>query len=101
MLTLATRNLRACPARTILTALAIALGVGMIFATRIVGVTISVSAREAREGRLAGADLEVVSANSASLDARLADLGELPIRGRTEPVRVFGLMGTRTRMDTD
>ncbi|HLF27469.1 MAG TPA: FtsX-like permease family protein [Anaerolineae bacterium] len=73
MLMLAMRNLRARPTRTLLTALAIALGVGMIFATRIVSVTINLSAREAREGQLAGADLEVVSANRASLDARRAD----------------------------
>lgn len=65
MLFLATRSLRARPARTLFTALAIALGVGMIFAMRLVAVTITESARVAREGRLAGADLEVTSAAGA------------------------------------
>ena len=41
MLLLTFRSLRARPARTLLTALAIALGVGMIFAMRIVGVAIA------------------------------------------------------------
>jgi ABC-type antimicrobial peptide transport system permease subunit/class 3 adenylate cyclase len=73
MLLLAYRNLRTRPARTLFTALAIALGVGMIFAMRIVGVTINQSAREAREGRLAGADLEVTSGSGANLNESLAD----------------------------
>ncbi|MBI3242073.1 MAG: FtsX-like permease family protein [Chloroflexi bacterium] len=73
MFLLALRNLRARPARTIFTALAIALGVSLIFAMRIVGVAIDAAAREARQGRLAGADLEVVAANGADFDLLLAD----------------------------
>lgn len=65
MLLLAFRNLRARMGRTLFTALAIALGVGMIFAMRLVGVTIEESARAARESRLSGADLEVSGANGA------------------------------------
>ena len=72
MLTLAVRNLRARPARTIFTALAIALGVGMIFAMRIVGVAVEQTSNEAREDRLAGADLEVASATGATLRDDLA-----------------------------
>ena len=73
MFLLAYRNLRARPARTTFTALAIALGVGMIFAMRLVGVTIEESARAAREGRLAGADLEVSGANGAKFPASTAE----------------------------
>ncbi len=73
MLLLAFRNLRARPARTFFTAFAIALGVALIFAMRIVGVAVEQQARAAREGRLAGADLEVVSANGATLSDHLAD----------------------------
>jgi ABC-type antimicrobial peptide transport system permease subunit/class 3 adenylate cyclase len=79
MLLLAYRNLRTRPARTIFTALAIALGVGMIFAMRIVTVTLGETSRLARENRLAGADLEVTSASGARLPASLADeLAERP-----------------------
>ena len=73
MLLLALRNLRARPARTVFTALAIALGVGMIFAMRLFGVVIAQSAREARESRLAGADLEVSGATSTKLPGALAE----------------------------
>jgi class 3 adenylate cyclase/ABC-type antimicrobial peptide transport system permease subunit len=73
MFLLAYRNLRARPARTLFTALAIALGVGMIFAMRIVGVAINESARAAREQQLAGADLEVSTSTSARLEAALAE----------------------------
>jgi putative ABC transport system permease protein len=79
MLFLAYRSLRARPARTVFTALAIALGVGMIFAMRIVGVTIEESARAARESRLSGADLEVSGANGAKFpDARAETLAARP-----------------------
>lgn len=73
MFLLAHRNLRARPGRTLFTALAIALGVGMIFAMRLVGVTIEESARAARESRLSGADLEVSSANGAKFPDLTAD----------------------------
>src|SRR5574341_846487 len=72
MLLLAYRNLRTRPARTLFTALAIALGVGMIFAMRIVGVAINQSARAAREQQLAGADLEVSTVTNARLEVALA-----------------------------
>src|SRR5262245_2953380 len=67
------RNLRRRPARTLFTALAIALGVGMIFAMRIVGVAIEESARASRESSLAGADLEVTSAAGARFLVAVAD----------------------------
>jgi len=84
MLLLAYRNLRTRPARTLFTALAIALGVGMIFAMRIVGVAVEQIADEARSSRLAGADLEVASANNANLDVSLAD--ELAARPEVQTV---------------
>ena len=73
MFLLAFRNLRARAGRTLFTAFAIALGVGMIFAMRLVGVTIEESARAARESRLSGADLEVSSANGGKFPDSLAD----------------------------
>lgn len=72
MLTLAYRNLRTRPGRTLLAALAIALGVSMIFAMRIVAATVEQTAAEVRAGRLAGADLEVAAADHALLRATLA-----------------------------
>jgi hypothetical protein len=45
----------------------------MIFAMRLFGVAIAQSAREARESRLAGADLEVTGATSLKIPASLAD----------------------------
>ena len=80
MFLLASRNLRARAGRTLFTALAIALGVGMIFAMRLVGATIEESARAARESRLSGADLEVSSANGAKFPASTADT----LMGQTE-----------------
>src|SRR5262245_44582638 len=59
MLLLAFRNLRARTGRTLFTALAIALGVALVFATRIVDVAADEQARAIRESKLAGADLEV------------------------------------------
>ena len=64
MLLLAFRNLRARMGRTLFTAFAIALGVALVFATRIVSVAADEQARAARESRLAGADLEVSPARS-------------------------------------
>jgi putative ABC transport system permease protein len=69
---LARRNLGNRPTRTLLTALAIALGVGMILATRIVGAAIAESSQGARESRLAGADLEIASLSGARVEADLA-----------------------------
>ncbi len=66
------RNLRSRPARTILTALAIALGVGMILAARFVAAAVEQSTAQDRASRLAGADLEVTSSTQAYLNAGLA-----------------------------
>lgn len=82
MLRLAYRNLRRRPVRTLLTALAIALGVGMILAMRIVAVAAAQASGEARAGRLAGADLEVSSATGAFLRDDLA--GEIAERPEVE-----------------
>ncbi|HMA33990.1 MAG TPA: ABC transporter permease, partial [Chloroflexia bacterium] len=71
MLALAARNLYTRPLRTLLTAVAIALGVGMIFAMRIVGVAAEQAAAEARASQVAGADLAVASAFQAHLDPPL------------------------------
>ena len=74
MFLLAYRNLRARAGRTLFTAIAIALGVGMIFAMRLVGVTIEESARAARESRLSGADLEVSGANGSKFPDSTAEM---------------------------
>ena len=58
VLILALRNLRARPARTLFTALAIALGVAMIFAARIASDALTASNQADRSDRLAGADLQ-------------------------------------------
>lgn len=73
MLSLAFRNLRARPARTIFTAMAIALGVAMIFAAQIVGAAVEASAATGRSGRLAGADLEISGVASGPFDQVLAE----------------------------
>ncbi|HET7076731.1 MAG TPA: FtsX-like permease family protein, partial [Chloroflexia bacterium] len=96
MLTLAYRNLRARPGRTLLAALAIALGISMVFAMRIVAATVEQTATEVRAGRLAGADLEVAAADHAVLSATLATTlaarpdvaATAPIYGRTAWVPV-------------
>jgi ABC-type antimicrobial peptide transport system permease subunit len=87
MFRLASRSLLARRARALFTALTIALGVAMIFAMRIVGNTLDATARSAREGRLAGADLEVVSAaqGQLALDVRHR-LEALPEVERAAPV---------------
>ena len=72
MLRLAYRNLRTRPARSILTALAIAFGVAMILAMRIVTVAAEQANGDVRRNQLAGADLEVSSATGAFLRADLA-----------------------------
>ncbi len=87
MLFLALRNLRARPARTLFTAFAIALGVALIFAGRIVGVATDELNRQARESRLAGADLEISSATRVNFSARIADeLLERPEVESTAPL---------------
>jgi hypothetical protein len=59
----------------------------MIFAMRIVGVTINQSAKEAREGRLAGADLEVTITTGANLNVRVVpDLTARPEVDAAAPV---------------
>jgi putative ABC transport system permease protein len=80
MFRLAHRNLWTRLARTLLTVAAIALGVGVVFATRIVAVAVGQATGEARAGRLSGADLEVTSATRAHLRAGLAE----EIAGRPE-----------------
>jgi putative ABC transport system permease protein len=72
VLSLALRNLRARPARTLLTAIAVALGVAMIFAMRVVGVTTETAAANARALALNGADLEVTGASTAPLNGEIA-----------------------------
>jgi putative ABC transport system permease protein len=73
MLLLALRNLRARTGRTLFTAFAIALGAALIFAGRIVGVATDEVNRQARESRLAGADLEISSATRVNFSARVAE----------------------------
>jgi ABC-type antimicrobial peptide transport system permease subunit/class 3 adenylate cyclase len=73
MLFLALRNLHARPGRTLFTAIAVALGVALIFAGRIVGVATDELNRQARASRLAGADLEVSNATRVNFSARVAD----------------------------
>jgi putative ABC transport system permease protein len=82
MLRLAYRNLRARPARTILTALAIAFGVAMILAMRIVTIAVDQADSDVRRTHLAGADLEVSSATGAFLRAELAE--EIAVRPEVE-----------------
>ncbi|MGQ0603627.1 MAG: ABC transporter permease, partial [Anaerolineales bacterium] len=71
MLFLATRNLQVRAARTTFTALAVALGVGMIFAMRIVTATLEETARAARLSRLSGANLEITNAIGANIPLTL------------------------------
>lgn len=71
MLFLAFKNLRARLGRTVFTALAIALGVAMIFAMRLVAATVDETARQARLSRLAGADLEITSGAGAKIPLSL------------------------------
>ena len=87
MLLLVRRNVRQRPARTLFTALAIALGVAMIFAMRIVSGAISASAQAARESRLAGADLEITTlvGGHFSVDSQAA-LAGLPEVERVAPL---------------
>ncbi|MGQ0603270.1 MAG: hypothetical protein ACT4QE_16420, partial [Anaerolineales bacterium] len=73
MLFLATRNLLSRLARTTFAALAIALGVGMIFAMRLVAATVDETARQARLSRLAGADLEITSGGGAKIPLSLLE----------------------------
>ncbi len=72
MLLLALRNLRARTGRTLFTAFAIALGVGLIFAGRIVSVATDEVNRQARVNRIAGADLEVSHSTRVNFSARVA-----------------------------
>src|SRR5436190_23775618 len=72
MWTLAVRNLRTRPARTGFSAVAIALGVALIFAMRIVGAGVEQAAVTARTGQLAGADLAVSRTTGGPLDAVVA-----------------------------
>ncbi len=73
MFLLALRNLRARMGRTLFTASAIALGVALVFATRIVSVAAEGQAAAARESKLAGADLEVSPALAQFFPVALAD----------------------------
>jgi len=101
MFLLAFRNLRARAGRTLFTAFAVALGVALVFATSLVGVLIEQSARAAREGRLAGADLEVRAARAAFFPDTLADRllarpeveGAAPLYRQTLPEAGLNLLG--------
>jgi hypothetical protein len=73
MLFLALRNLRARPGRTLFTGIAVALGVALIFAGRIVGVATDEVNKQARVNWLAGADLEIASATRVNFSARVAE----------------------------
>jgi len=73
MLLLAFRNLRARTGRTLFTVVAIALGVALVFATRIVSVAADEQAAAARASKLAGADLEVSPARSRFFPVSIAD----------------------------
>ena len=73
MLLLAIRNLRSRAGRTFFTAFAIALGVALVFATRIVGVAADEQAAAARESKLAGADLEVAAVRAQYFPVSIAD----------------------------
>ncbi|MGQ0603272.1 MAG: SpoIIE family protein phosphatase [Anaerolineales bacterium] len=74
MLFLAFRNLRARLGRTLFTAFAIALGVALIFAGRIVSVATDEVNRQARLNRIAGADLEVSHSTRVNFGARVASV---------------------------
>jgi len=82
MLLLAIRNLRARTGRTLFTAFAIALGVALIFAGRIVSVATEEVNRQARVNRIAGADLEVSHSTRVNFSARVAS--ELMARPEVE-----------------
>src|SRR5574341_1542719 len=73
MLLLTLRNLRARTGRTLFTAFAIALGVALVFATRIVSVAADEQAAAARESKLAGADLEVSPARAQFFPVSIVD----------------------------
>src|SRR3990172_9272922 len=73
MFLLAYRNLRARLGRTLFTASAIALGVALVFATRIVSVAAEEQAAAARASKLAGADLEVSPARARFFPSSIAD----------------------------
>ncbi|MBL8055616.1 MAG: ABC transporter permease [Anaerolineales bacterium] len=73
MLLLAARNLRARPGRTLFTAIAIALGVALVFAGRLVGAATEAANQQARVNRLAGADLEISSATRVNFPAGAAE----------------------------
>lgn len=73
MFLLALRNLRARTGRTLFTASAIALGVALVFATRIVSVAAEQQAAAARASKLAGADLEISPALAQFFPVALAD----------------------------
>jgi hypothetical protein len=63
---LAFRNLRARLRRTLSTAFAVALGVALIFATRMVSVAAQAQGAALRANQLAGADLEITHTTGGS-----------------------------------
>jgi len=92
MLLLAFRNLRARMGRTLFTAFAIALGVALVFATRIVSVAADEQARAARESRLAGADLEVSPARAQFFPVSITDaILKNPAVEKVAPVYKYSL----------
>ncbi|HKZ70929.1 MAG TPA: ABC transporter permease, partial [Anaerolineales bacterium] len=73
MFLLALRNLRARLGRTVFTASAIALGVALVFATRMVSVAAEAQAAAIRASKLAGADLEVSPGRARFFPISIAD----------------------------
>src|SRR3989304_5097470 len=92
MFLLALRNLRARLGRTLFTASAIALGVALVFATRIVSVAAEEQAAAARASKLAGADLEVSPARAQFFPVSIADqILQNPAVEKVAPVYKYAL----------
>ncbi|MGH2523602.1 MAG: ABC transporter permease, partial [Anaerolineales bacterium] len=92
MFLLALRNLRARLGRTLFTAFAIALGVALVFATRIVGVAAEQQAAAARASKLAGADLEVSPSRAQFFPVSIAeDILQNPAVEKVAPIYRYPL----------
>ncbi|MBF8283419.1 MAG: hypothetical protein HW378_2334, partial [Anaerolineales bacterium] len=92
MLLLAYRNLRARLGRTLFTASAIALGVALVFATRIVSVAAEQQAAAIRASKLAGADLEVSPSRAQFFPVSIADqILQNPAVEKVAPVYKYAL----------
>jgi ABC-type antimicrobial peptide transport system permease subunit/class 3 adenylate cyclase len=87
MFFLALHNLRARPGRTTFTAFAIALGVALILAARIAGVTAEAVNMQARSDRLAGADLEITHSSGVNFSEHVVQqLAESPQVAAARPI---------------